>query len=350
MHLQNKPIVIDLFSGAGGTVLGLRKAGFDVRVAVDIDPHKAYTLSINHPKTYVLGSSSSGDIRQIKGKDLLRVGKIRKGKLSLLVGCPPCQGFSIQGNRDPNDVRNSLYLEFLRLVKELNPKTIAFENVPGILSIQSGEVIDNLLSTLDSFGYEVELLTANAKDFGIPQSRKRIFVVGTKEGNLPSFPRKNRKITGVWEAIADLPVYTSKVPSRNLVAKRYKHEPRSSYASRLRGSRKFVTNCQSTMHSPELLERIRLLKWEQRDGNTWHVRLHPRKPAPTLTAGTRTRTACRPIHPYANRVLTVREAARLTSFPDWYVLPNHKAEAWSQIGNSVPPIMAEVLFKQFNML
>ncbi len=342
-----RPTAIDLFAGAGGTTLGLRKAGFDVRVAVDCDPNKAITLRSNHPKTVVMGVPGTlGDVRDMSGRHLLGTGGIRKGELDLLVACPPCQGFSTQGRRDPRDPRNTLYLEFVRLVDELTPRMIAFENVPGITTLQSGDILHDLVERLEGLDYDLATWMLNSRDLGIPQSRKRFFLIGNKGEEIPDPPISRNDQVGVWDAIADIPHARSVGNPGQSVPVAYRTDPRSVYARSLRGRRSKVSNCEISMHSPSLVRRLRTLGWNERDELTWHRRLHPRKPAPTLTAGSRTRTACRPIHPFSDRVLTVREGARLASFPDWYVFPGHKAEAWSQIGNCVPPLMAERVFRR----
>lgn len=344
------PTAIDLFAGAGGTTLGLKRAGFDVRVAVDYDPHKARTLQINHRHSIILGANgTSGDVRKMKGRDLLSIAQLRKKSLDLLVGCPPCQGFSLQGKRDPTDQRNALYLEFVRLIDEIEPRMIAFENVPGIVSFQSGETLNDLKEQIKDLDYSILTWTLNAQDLGIPQARKRIFLIGSKEGLLPTPPMAGKEKVGVWEAIADLPNRISDGTRCHSVPITYRSDSRSAYARSLRGHRTKVANCEISNHALSLLKRMRSLGWNERDEFTWHRRLHPREPAPTLTAGSRTRTACRPIHPFADRVLTVREGARLASFPDWYAFPAHKAEAWSQIGNCVPPLMAERVFKRVRL-
>ena len=339
-----RPTAIDLFAGAGGTTLGLRHAGFDVRVAVDSDQAKASVLSENHPKTEVLGvPNTCGDVTQITGHQLSEKGALNGSTLDLLVACPPCQGYSLQGRREADDPRNYLYLEFVRLASELRPRAVAFENVPGMASLEEGFFLADLLDGLAVIGYEIAIWRLKASDLGVPQTRERIFVIGLV-GVKPGSPPRRRKEVNVWDAIADLPVLPPRSQGSGWKNVRYRGPPRSAYAARLRGNRKAVAGCERTRHQLGLITRFRSLRWEEVDHPTRHRRLHPRKPAPTLTAGSRTRTACRPVHPFAHRVLTVREAARLTSFPDWYEFPNNTAEAWSQIGNSVPPTMARAVF------
>lgn len=304
-------------------------------------------LKLNHPDVRVLGvPGTEGDIRKITSQDLLREGKIESGELSLVVGCPPCQGYSLQGKRRVTDERNALYKEFVRLVGELRPRMTVFENVPGILNFQSGKIIADLQERVQSLGYATVTWILNASDLGIPQMRKRVFVIGTIGNHLPSMPPLENSTLGVWNAIRDLP--SSKLCGDNFGCRMipYRSPPSSTYASLLRGNKRKVGNCEIGNHSPGWLKRIHSLKWGERDESTWQSRLHPWKAAPTLTAGTRTRTACRPIHPFADRVLTVREGARLSSFPDWYAFPKEKAEAWSQIGNCVPPLMAQKILER----
>lgn len=345
-----KPVAIEVFAGAGGAGLGLEWAGFDARVAVEIDATKAATYSLNHPRTHVLGSNGTrGDIREVSGKDLAVIAGLDGTGLDLLVGCPPCQGFSIRGKRDPNDPRNRLYLEFVRLAKELRPRAIVFENVPGFVSLQDGAFFRDLKSRLEKIGYKITVWFLRASDLGVPQARTRVFVVGMRDkapGTPP--PRKRGPKVNVWNSIADLPVANPREKYAPSAFLSYRRPPRSVYAAFLRGRNMKVDSCETTRHQPRLVERFRTIRWGQIDRPTRHRRLHPHRPAPTITAGTRDLTSCRPVHPYADRVLTVREAARLASFPDWYRFPSFTAEAWSQIGNAVPPLMAQAVFGRVN--
>ncbi len=344
VNASPNPTVIELFAGAGGSTLGIKQAGFEVRAAVEIDPTKAATLVRNHPHLRVLGhGGSNGDVRLISGDNLASFARLDGSRLDTLVACPPCQGYSLRGKKDATDPRNSLYLDFLRLTEELHPLSVVFENVPGMALLYDGRFLTDLLKRLEKIGYATAVWHLRASDLGVPQIRERIFVIGTL-GREPGKPPRNRRAVGVWEAIADLPVMSPRPRGAKSKEAPYRGPPRSSYAAKLRGKRSSVTGCERTRHSPRLVDRFRGLRWERTDSSTWHRRLHPQKPASTLTAGTRTLTACRPVHPFAHRVLTVREAARLASFPDWYAFPDHTAEAWSQIGNSVPPVMARAVF------
>jgi DNA (cytosine-5)-methyltransferase 1 len=340
------PVAIEIFSGAGGTGLGLEWAGFDTRVAAEIDREKADIYSKNHPNAFVFGSNGTeGDVRRLTGQDLASRADLGASVPDLLVGCPPCQGFSLRGKRDPNDPRNYLYLEFVRIADELRSRAIVFENVPGIVSLKGGAFLRDLLSRLKNIGYETAIWTLRASDFGVPQARNRVFVVGLRDHKPGDEPKKKRgRKPDVWKSIADLPTTSAHGLGKPSKFVSYRGPPLSHYARFLRGSNTTVDSCEKTRHEEALVKRFRHIKWGRMDKATYHRRLHPHEPAPTITAGSRTLTSCRPVHPYADRVLTVREAARLASFPDRYSFSPMTAEAWSQIGNAVPPLMAQAVF------
>lgn len=343
--LGRRPTAIDLFAGAGGTTYGLEWAGFNVRVAVDDDPAKAETLELNHPHTVVLGSvQGEGDVRNLTGRYLERIAGLEPKTLDLLVGCPPCQGYSIQGNRDPDDPRNLLFLEFVRLARELSPRFLVFENVPGIASLEGGAFLGELLHQIDRFGYDFDVWRLTASHHGVPQERERIVVIADSEGEPPA-PLTRGRTVSVLEAIADLPTTPLDPDRLESSSLRYPKKPAGAYARLMRGRSASVTGCELTRHSEDIVERFRSLGAGQMDPTTKHRRLDAGLPAVTLTAGTRSRTACRPVHPTEPRVLTVREAARLTSFPDSCIFPRVVSEAWCQIGNAVPPLMAEAVFE-----
>jgi DNA (cytosine-5)-methyltransferase 1 len=186
------PSAVDLFSGVGGTALGLEWAGFDLRLAVDFDPAKARWLEWNHPGQRVLGiEGTEGELRKLRPDEILSMARLKRGELDLLVGCPPCQGYSLQGNRLVDDERNYLYRRYLAMVAETEPTAIGFENVPGMETLGEGRFIADLLSELDSLGYNVRAVHANARRFGLPQDRERLFVIGMAGGEPPS--RKNAR-------------------------------------------------------------------------------------------------------------------------------------------------------------
>ena len=344
---RRSPTAVDLFSGVGGTALGLEWAGFDLRLAVDYDPAKAKWLAKNHPGRVVLGvDGTDGDVRRLPAKEILRAARLKTGELDLLVGCPPCQGFSLQGNREVEDERNYLYRRYLELVAETEPAAVGFENVPGMETLGDGRFLADLLSELDSLGYNVLTIRANARRFGVPQDRERLFVIGMSQ-NEPPRPREREKERRVGPVIGDLPERTLVPHEKESMAVPYASDPSSGYAKALRTAEEdfCVRNCEVSRHAEGILARFRRLEPGDVDPATHHRRLRKEEPSTTLTAGTPSRTACRPVHPSKDRVLTVREAARLTSFPDWYRFPRQIAEAWCLIGNAVPPLMARDVFR-----
>jgi DNA-cytosine methyltransferase len=344
---EHTPTAIDLFSGVGGTALGLEWAGFDVRLAVDCDEAKARWLASNHPEAKVLGlDGTEGDVLKIEPGRLLSEAGLSAGELSLLAGCPPCQGYSLQGNRDVEDERNLLYRRYVTFVEALRPAAIGFENVPGMETIGDGCFLSDLLSELDRIGYDVRVFHANARSFGLPQDRERIFVVGLLESS-PSLPAEREHSEGSGPSILDLPERALIEDEQTSKPVTYRRPPASAYARALRYDRRRpkVRNCEVTRHAEKIVRRFRALDPGETDEPTHHRRLDPDEPSTTLTAGTPSRTACRPVHPRKDRVLTVREAARLTSFPDWYQFPRQIAEAWCLIGNAVPPLMAREVFR-----
>ena len=202
---RRQPTAIDLFSGAGGLALGLEWSGFDLRVAVDSDAGKAVWLARNHPRVKVLGTEgSAGDLRLIRGQDILAAGDLQEGELDLLVGCPPCQGYSLLGNRNVRDRRNYLYRHFLRLVSEMKPRAVGFENVPGMLSIGDGRFVADLVGSLEGLGYGVASGLVNASRFGVPQGRQRFFAIGLSD-DAPSLSDGTSQPVAAGDAIADLP-------------------------------------------------------------------------------------------------------------------------------------------------
>jgi DNA (cytosine-5)-methyltransferase 1 len=346
-RIENRPTAIDLFSGVGGTALGLEWAGFDLRLAVDFDPAKARWLALNHPGRAVLGANGTeGDVRKLTGQQILAAGGLKRGALDLLVGCPPCQGFSLQGNRVVDDERNYLYRRFLEIVAEIGPGAIGFENVPGIETLGEGRYLQDLVSDLDGLGYVIRVFRTNAKCFGLPQDRERVFVLGM-DGRKPPVPEEREDRLGAGPAISDLPERTLVLREKESAPVKYAAKPACEYAAALRNEtpNEAVRNCEVSRHDDEMRSRFRELGPGESDPATRHRRLKASEPSTTLTAGTPSRTACRPVHHVRDRVLTVREAARLTSFPDRYLFPRQIAEAWCLIGNAVPPLMAREVFR-----
>ena len=292
--------VLDLFSGCGGFSLGFQQAGYEIIGFVEWWQPAITTFLKNHPHAQLIGR----DIRLISDETLSSY----CGRVDIIVGGPPCQGFSLCGKRDPKDKRNSLYKEYLRAVKIISPKYIVMENVAGILNMKDGDnrfVIDNILHDLIKLGYLVSYKVLTSSDYGVPQKRQRLIIIGKKE---EFFPLPNSKEKTVAEGIINIP-------------------------DGINGHVYFDTK-------KETVEKIKLLQQGERLYKTYNFsrqRLYANRPSKTIT------TKPLFIHPYEDRFLTPRELARLQSFPDDFHFCGSKSDMVKQIGNAVPPLMAQAI-------
>lgn len=362
-HNSGRPIGIDLFSGAGGLSLGFEQAGFDIVAAVEIDPIHCATHEYNFPYSTMICET----VTTLKGKDVRKKANLGDREIDIVFGGPPCQGFSLMGKRVLEDPRNMLVFHFVRLVKELKPKYFLFENVKGLTLGKQRLFLDELIVEFDKCGYDVlspyEVL--NAAEYGVPQDRRRLFLMGARKGlKLPEYPQPSKAKVSVWEAIGDLPdaeLFEELVHSDSV---KTGWETTSSYGKKLRNlepdetdysynrecDRDALTSSMRTDHT--LLSQKRFLETKQ--GKTETVsrfhKLEMNGLCNTLRAGTDSArgafTAARPIHPNLPRVITVREAARLHSYPDWFRLHHTKWHGYRQIGNSVPPLLGRVVAAQ----
>jgi DNA (cytosine-5)-methyltransferase 1 len=359
-----KPKVIDLFAGAGGFSLGAARAGMKVVSSVEIDPFANETHGRNFPSTKHLGI----DISTLSGSELLQKSGLKLGELDGLIGGPPCQGFSSIGRRDPDDRRNSLFGDFIRLVSETQPRFFVAENVPGILQERNMDVLESALQLLPK---NYRLLTPTkvcAMNFGAPTTRTRVFFVGfdpKRCGELtPTIftPDSDLQKTTVGEALAGLPEEISdgwqseleswqpveKLPPSYFNNRAQSHRPAGvgdDFALDAFFSVGHTSGCFGTLHQPHIAERYGKLKPREKDQVSKSTRLDPSWYCPTLRAGTGSDKgsyqAVRPIHPSQARVITPREAARLQGFPDWFLLHPTKWHSFRQLGNSVSPMVAE---------
>lgn len=359
---NSRPIGVDLFAGAGGLSLGFEQAGFDVVAAVEIDPVHCAVHEYNFPNSSAICAS----VVNLTGNELRRRAGLGNKEIDCVFGGAPCQGFSMIGKRVLDDPRNHLVFHYVRLVRELKPKYCVFENVKGLTVGKHKQFLGELIEALDQAGYDVLLpyKVLNAADFGVPQDRRRLFLVGARKGQpLPSYPEPTNKVS-VIEAIGDLPDADRFDQLLNSDSVRVKFDTEHKYARRLRGFeadpedlsylRRFdphvLTASMRTDHTD--LSRKRFIETEH--GKTEPVsrfhKLHPEGVCNTLRAGTDSArgafTSPRPIHPYSPRVITVREAARLHSYPDWFRFHVTKWHGFRQIGNSVPPLLGRAVAKQ----
>jgi DNA (cytosine-5)-methyltransferase 1 len=360
---MNRPIGIDLFAGAGGMSLGFEQAGFDIAAAVEIDPIHCATHEYNFPHTTTICAS----VLDLTGDEIRLRSQLGSKEIDVVFGGAPCQGFSLMGKRVFDDPRNQLVFHYVRLVTELNPKYCVFENVKGLTLGKHSQFLDELIASLDDAGYNIltPYQVLNAADYGVPQDRRRLFLIGIRKGlTVPAYPQPDRIKTTVWEAIGDLPNADNFKALNKIDRVSVEWETHSLYARRLRGligdpddysyPRKFDPNLLTCSLRTEHTNASRARFEATLPGKTESIsrfrKLHPDGLCNTLRAGTDSargaHTSPRPIHPYLPRVITVREAARLHSYPDWFRFHATKWHGCRQIGNSVPPLLARAVAKE----
>ena len=340
--LMSKLKVADLFAGVGGLSQGFILKGFEIEFAIEHDKEIAYSYKLNHPNTTVYDEDISKiDINLLKEKH---------PKIDVIVGGPPCQGFSQKGKRlSINDDRNYLFKKFIETVKIFKPKYFVLENVPNILTTAKGFFKDEIIKGFEELGYRVNSSTLNAADFGVPQNRKRAFFIGSLNGDLLEFPKPYNFKTTIKEAIYDLPFIES---GEGEEFYEYDKNPLSEYQKILRSKSKGIYNHQSTNHSNLAIERLKLipkgmgkevLPIEHRTksiySGTWS-RLLEDGIAATITTRFDTPSSGLFTHPVLNRCLTVREAARIQSFSDEFIFYGTKTIQMKQVGNAVPSLLA----------
>ena len=384
-QVNHRPIGIDLFAGAGGMTLGFEQAGFDIPMVVEIDPIHCATHQFNFPFWSVICAS----VIDITGEELRKLGNLQNRDIDVVFGGPPCQGFSMIGKGILDDPRNSLMLHFVRLVLELQPKYFVIENVKGLTSDKHKRLLEEIIFELELNGYQVTqpITVLNAANYGVPQHRERLFILGSRKElpliqypppvtrardkagweNLPLILNSNyqlnllSKTPTVWQAIGDLPEVEkySELLTKDWIIAEYKNP--SYYAKVLRSlepisddysyQREFnsniLTSSLRTNHSEKVKQRFLQTEPGKKEPISRFYKLHPEKLCNTLRAGTPSNkgahTSPRPIHPFTPRCITVREAARLHSYPDWFRFHITKWHGFRQIGNSVPPLLAKAI-------
>ena len=368
---KHRPCAISLFAGAGGCSLGFKRAGFDIRFATDINRDAVASYRRNFVET----PCEAGDIRGLDATVLLaRVGLIA-GELDILLGGPPCQGFSSAGVKAGGDPRNSLVRHYVRLLECVRPKWFVMENVEGLLTSGGGLHVRDAVAALLEAGYTVNVEKVYAQGYGVPQRRKRVLIVGNRLGHDFMFPEPSTAFSGsIFRkgevtfdcALGDLPP-VAKDAGKPLA---YEHPPQNDLQVYLRGEAKTVTDHFAPALSSIQLERVSNLRPGQtmkdlpehlqhdsfrrrafrrvmdgtpveRRGGAPHglKRLFADEPSLTITSAA-TREF---VHPTVDRLLTLRECARLQTFPDWFEFAGSAASRIQQIGNAIPPMLARTV-------
>lgn len=386
---KQKLQMVDLFAGAGGLSEGLREAGFHCLYANEVEKRYSQTYAVNHPDTFV----ETKDIREVDAEKIKRHLGLQKGELDLVAGGPPCQGFSINApNRSAKDERNHLFRHFLTFVEAFAPKSVLVENVPGLVSFEGGSTLEAILVALEALGYSADVKILYAPHFGVPQTRWRTIVIGLKDGDpLEAYPEPTRSAptrvnftsnfggrnivalpttmelpahVTVRDAIDDLPAI--EVKQKVAPEQAYRVAPQNEFQQLMRMCSKTVFNHEPPTLGTVNIERARhippggnwtdipfelLPKGMQRARRSDHTkrygRVHPDGLASTIL------TKCDPhwgayFHYSQNRTFTVREAARIQTFPDHFHFLGTKSEQYEQVGNAVPPFLAAAIGRRLS--
>lgn len=352
---------IDLFCGAGGLSEGFRQAGVHVLAGQDIDATFGHTFEATHNEARFV----HGPIQDVSTKDLLKAAKAKPGEVDILIGGPPCQGYSVYNHqRGIDDPRAGLFKEYLRIVADIRPRWLIMENVSGITSIAGGGIVREIQAGMRKLGYRVDMKLLKAEEYGVPQERRRVFFIATREADCPIlFPTATHgpelePFVTVWDAIGDLPHLEN---GEDPGPQAYVRKPQNSYQALLRGDRRFVENHSAPRLSKVNLERMRHIP----PGGSWrdipfdllpagmkkakrsdHTKRYGRPQKSDLACTVLTKCDVHwgaYIHPTQDRSFSVREAARLQSFPDSFSFSGSRTEQYVQVGNAVPPLLGRAV-------
>ncbi|TGS40702.1 MULTISPECIES: DNA cytosine methyltransferase [unclassified Mesorhizobium] len=360
--MSHNGTVVDLFCGAGGLSEGFRQAGFHVLAGLDYDESAGLTFRATHEGAKFLG----GRIQDIEVKHILAATGLKPGELDVLVGGPPCQGYSVYNHgRGVHDPRAGLFREYLRIVKGLKPRWLVMENVSGLTSIADGGIIREIQEGMNRLGYHVEWKILKAEEYGVPQERRRIFFIANRIGAPIRFPEPThgeglKPFVTVWDAISDLS------PLKNgdsHPVESYGSLPMNPYQRELRKGVKRLTNHSASRLSKVNEERMKHIpaggSWRdipfnllpegmKRAKRSDHTKRYgrPRKTDLSCTILTKCDVHWGAyIHPEQDRAISVREAARLQSFPDSFEFKGSRTDQYVQVGNAVPPLLGRAVAK-----
>lgn len=353
--------VLDLFAGVGGLSYGFQHhPAFDLVAANEILPAMAEAYRLNHSSVEMF----EGDIQHFGAEALERRG-IRPDGIQILVGGPPCQAYSTVGKRLLDDPRGKLFQEYFRILSEVRPKIFIFENVKGLVSMGSGDLLPTIVSLFESLDYKVSWQVLNAADFGVPQTRERVIIVGTAQGIDFRFPEpthaapelvdSGRTQLGRWLTLADA-IGDLEWIEAGEASIEYASNPQTDFQSTMRkGAPKLLMDHNAPRHNRNLIELMRFLP-EGGSPNDLPEYLRPKsgfpntycrlwwdRPCTTVTRNLGTPSSSRCIHPFANRGLTTREGARVQCFPDSYRFAGSRSDRNLQIGNAVPTFLSRHL-------
>lgn len=340
--MPKKYTVLDLFCGCGGLSLGFEQAGFDVLAGIDVWKDALVTYQANHTNSKAI----QADLMTLQPEEVSKT--IGTKSVDVIIGGPPCQGFSIAGKRIIDDERNKLYKSFVRMVEYFKPKAFVMENVPNILTMGEGVIKESILKDFENLGYNVTTKVLLASNYGVPQNRRRAVFVGLLSGATYEYPAPTTPTpVTAKEAISDL-------PEQSMVeGAPYEVEPQSKFQQEIRKGSTGVYNHEITEHTEQTQRIIAMvpdggnyknLPEELQNTRKVHIawtRLNSQRPSITIDTG-----HFHHFHYQYNRVPTVRESARFQSFPDTFIFIGNKTSKLKQVGNAVPPMMAKEIALQ----
>ena len=349
MASKRKYTVLDLFCGCGGLSRGFQDAGFSVKLGIDNDDVALKTFELNHENATAMNL----DLFNLDNVNVIKSFFDEKGIIpDVLIGGPPCQGFSLAGPRQIDDSRNKLYQAMVKTAKILKPRAVVIENVPGMIQLHGGLVKDKIIDDFTKLGYKMgEPQILYAPDYGIPQIRKRVIFVGLlNANNYYQYPKpivSPENYVTCEDAIGDLPPLIDIVGDK---VQDYDVEPLTEYQRIMRKGSEKIYNHEGTIHDPKTKKYIAMipegknyksLPEEYKGIYKYHealTRYHSKKPSLTINTGHRSH-----FHYKWNRIPTVRESARLQSFPDNFIFIGNKTQQYRQVGNAVPPMLGKAI-------